>query len=49
MLGLLMLLSFVVFHKFILGDAVYLFKDIGSDTLNFSYPGFMNISEAIHE
>ncbi len=49
MLGLLMLLSFVVFHKFILGDAVYLFKDIGSDTLNFSYPGFINISEAIHE
>ncbi len=49
MLGLLMLLSFVVFHKFILGDAVYLFKDIGGDTLNAYYPSYVNISEMLRE
>lgn len=47
MLGLLMLICFIVFHKFILGFAVYLFKDMGSDTLNYSYPAFINIAETI--
>jgi hypothetical protein len=47
--GMLLLLCFLVFHKFILGDAVYLFKDIGSDTLNFNYPSFINISEMLRE
>jgi uncharacterized membrane protein YfhO len=48
-LGMLMLLCFVVFHKFIFGYAVYLFKDIGSDTLNTFYPSYINISEIIRE
>ena len=48
-LSMLMLLCFIVFHKFILGSAVYLFKDIGSDTLNFYYPSFINISEMLRE
>lgn len=39
-----MLLSFIVFHKFIFGFAVYLFNDIGGDTLNVYYPTFINIS-----
>lgn len=46
---MLMLLCFMVFHKFILGFAVYLFKDIGSDTLNVYYPSFINISEMLRE
>lgn len=49
MLGMLMLLCLIVFHKFILGMAVYLFKDIGSDTLNFYYPAFVNISEMLRQ
>lgn len=49
MLSMLMLSCFMVFHKFILGLAVYLFKDIGSDTLNISYPSYINISEMLRE
>jgi uncharacterized membrane protein YfhO len=48
-LSMLLLLCFMVFHKFILGKAVYLFKDIGSDTLNFNYPSLINISEMLRE
>lgn len=39
--------SFFVFHRFILGDAVYLFTDIGSDTINYSYPNWVNISRIL--
>ena len=46
-LGMLMLLCFIVFHKFILGISVYLFKDIGGDTLNFNYPSYINIAETL--
>lgn len=49
MLSMLTLLCFIVFHKFILGFAVYLFKDMGSDTLNFYYPFYINISEILRE
>jgi uncharacterized membrane protein YfhO len=49
LLSILLLLCFIVFHKFILGNAVYLFKDIGSDTLNFNYPSYINISEMLRE
>ncbi|HSM98785.1 MAG TPA: YfhO family protein, partial [Gallionella sp.] len=48
-LSMLILLCFVVFHKFILGSAVYLFKDIGSDTLNLYYPLYINVSETLRE
>ena len=44
MLSMLALLCFTIFHKFILGFSVYLFKDMGSDTLNSYYPSFINIS-----
>lgn len=49
MLGLLISLCFIVFHKFVLGNAVYLFKDIGSDTVNAFYPSFTNISQLLRE
>lgn len=44
MFGILMLLCFIVFHKFIFGSAVYLFNDIGGDSLNSYYPSYINIS-----
>jgi uncharacterized membrane protein YfhO len=47
MLGMLTLLCFIVFHKFIFGFAVYLFNDIGDDTLNVYYPAYINITEAL--
>ena len=48
-IGMLMLLCFIVFHKFILGYSVYLFRDIGGDTLNAYYPSFINVSDLLHE
>ncbi len=47
MFGMLALLCLTVFWKFVIGDAVYLFKDIGSDTLNTFYPTFINIAETL--
>jgi|CXWL01.1.fsa_nt_gi uncharacterized membrane protein YfhO len=47
MFSMLMLIGCLVFYKFIIGSAVYLFKDIGSDTLNTFYPAFINIAETI--
>ncbi|MEQ1527618.1 MAG: hypothetical protein ABL911_12865, partial [Gallionella sp.] len=47
MLGMLMLIGCFVFYKSITGFAVYLFKDIGRDSLNYSYPGFINIAETL--
>jgi len=47
MLGILALLCVIVFHKFISGYSVYLFKDIGSDTLNAFYPSFVHIAEIL--
>lgn len=49
MFSMLMLICAVVFHKFILGFAVYLFKDIGGDTLNAFYPSYINISNTLWE
>ncbi len=37
----------IVFHQFVFGHSVYLFKDIGSDTLNTNLPGYINISEML--
>jgi uncharacterized membrane protein YfhO len=48
-LSMLTLSCFIVFNKFILGPAVYLFNDIGGDTLNFYYPSYINISEMLRE
>lgn len=46
---MLALLCITVFHKFIFGFSVYLFKDIGSDTLNVYYPSYVNIAEMLRE
>lgn len=47
--GMLSLLCSIVFHKFLLGFSVYLFKDVGSDTLNAHYPSFINIATTLWE
>ena len=39
-LGLVAFLALVIFHKFIIGNSYYFFKDIGSDSFNGSYPNF---------
>ncbi len=40
-LSLVLLLFILIYHKFLLGNAYFLFKDIGSDTLNGHYPNFV--------
>jgi len=47
MLCLLVFLCGIVFHKFIFDYSVYIFKDIGSDTLNAFYPSFVQIAEIL--
>lgn len=47
MLFTLMLMCLIVFWKFIFGFSVYLFKDVGSDTLNTFYPAFINITDTL--
>ncbi len=37
-LGLLMIIAAIVFKDFLLFDKIFLYKDIGSDSLNLSYP-----------
>lgn len=46
-LGLLSLISFVVFKDFILQQKIYLFKDIGSDSLNASWPWMVHSADYI--
>ena len=41
-LGLIMLVAFFVFKDFILLKKLYLFQDIGSDTVNGAWPFFYN-------
>ena len=36
--GCVFMLMIIIFHDFILGNSYYLFKDIGSDTINAVYP-----------
>jgi uncharacterized membrane protein YfhO len=43
-LGLTFLLTFFIFHQYLTGSLLYLFKDIGSDTLNTFYPHFAYIN-----
>ena len=38
LLGLVVAASFVVFHEFLLFQKTYLFKDVGSDSINIFYP-----------
>lgn len=44
-LGIVSLLILIIFHKFIAGNAYYLFKDIGSDSINQAYPHFVLLSK----
>ncbi|MEI7661278.1 MAG: YfhO family protein [Bacteroidota bacterium] len=44
-LGLVLLLIMLIFHNFIAGNAYYLFKDIGSDSINQAYPHFILLSK----
>jgi uncharacterized membrane protein YfhO len=44
-LGLVSLLLLVIFSDFILGNKYYLFKDIGSDSINQAYPHFVLLSK----
>jgi uncharacterized membrane protein YfhO len=44
-MGLVSLLILIVFHNFIAGNIYYLFKDIGSDTLNTFFPHFIYVNQ----
>lgn len=39
------LLILIIFHNFIAGNVFYLFKDIGSDSINQAYPHFVLVSK----
>jgi Bacterial membrane protein YfhO len=41
----LLLVGVLVFHNFLLGDKVLLYKDIGADSINDSYPCFVHLSD----
>lgn len=41
--GVPALLGLVVFYPFLLGGDLYIFKDIGSDTLNLKYPNLLHV------
>src|SRR2546425_4694297 len=46
----LLLVGAVIFRSFLFGESVLLYTDIGSDSLNFSYPQFVHFSDYIrHE
>jgi len=47
-MGLVSLLIIIIFHKFIVGNLYYLFKDIGSDSLNSFYPHLIYINHYLH-
>ena len=46
--GILLLAVFLVFKDFLLSDKVYLFKDIGSDSLNALYPYMNTLTAFVH-
>ncbi|HKC68942.1 MAG TPA: YfhO family protein [Bacteroidia bacterium] len=46
-LGLIGLLAFIVFKDFIFQQKIYLFKDIGSDSLNASWPWMVHSADYI--
>ncbi|TMP93517.1 MAG: YfhO family protein, partial [Verrucomicrobia bacterium] len=41
----LLLVGVLVFQNFLLGDKVLLYKDVGSDSINDSYPYFVHLSD----
>jgi len=44
-LGLIGIILFFIFGSFLFGDRLFLFKDIGSDTINLFYPRLYHISD----
>lgn len=47
LLGAIAIACGIVFHDFITFEKVYLFKDIGSDSLNIYFPGIAHLSDYI--
>jgi uncharacterized membrane protein YfhO len=45
MAGILLVLLFILFGGFIFGDRLFLFKDIGSDTINVFYPQLVHVAD----
>lgn len=45
--GLLVLIGVIVFFDYLISDRFYFFKDIGSDTLNLSYPYLGHVADYI--
>ena len=45
--GAVLLICYVVFQDYLLGEKIYYFKDISSDSSNFSYPVLYNIADYI--
>jgi uncharacterized membrane protein YfhO len=43
----LLLVGAVIFRNFLFGESVLLYTDIGSDSLNFSYPEFVHFSDYV--
>src|ERR1700752_2228533 len=48
-LGIILLIAFVVFKDFILQQKIYLFKNIGSDSLNASWPWMSRSADYISQ
>lgn len=46
-LGVLMLTAFFIFRHYLLLENVYFFKDIGSDTYNYTFPTLYNTADQI--
>ncbi len=48
LLGFAALIFFVLYRRFLFGNAVYLFKDVGSDSMSSSYPILVMLSRLFH-
>ena len=49
MAALLSAVLMILFWGYLFGDSLYLFKDIGSDTINYYYPQMLNVSNYLRE
>ena len=49
MAALLLVVTMILFWGYLFGDSLYLFKDIGSDTINYYYPQMLNVSNYLRE
>ena len=45
LVALIAVVAFAVYKDFLLFNKLYLFKDIGSDSINYSYPQYVHIAE----